>query len=117
IHPAYVRLRRRARAERAALVRALAIEADWRYHSGPEWAGRYWEAFGELGRTRACDVEQWRRVEAVTRHRRLEPLPAAEADAMRTLFRRLLAHVHPDVMPEAACDERAGLWAQAQDAY
>ncbi len=116
-HPAYPALRRGAEAERDGLIRALAIEADWRYHDGPEWAGRYWQAFGDLAQTRTCDADEPRRVQAVVARRGWRALADADAARLRALFRGLLARLHPGVVPQAAHDARALLWPRVQMAY
>lgn len=117
LHPAHVRLRSAAWRERSALVRALGIEFDWRYHDGPEWAGRYYDAFGDLEQTRACSRARRLQAESIQRYRRKPVLDHVRASEMRTLFRHLLTCLHPDVVPAAAGDRRAGQWAQVCEAY
>lgn len=116
-HPAHLRLRRAARRERDALVQALGIEFDWRHHDGPEWAARYWAAFGDLERMRACGADQRLWVAPVMRQRRNPPHADSDAAAMRALFRHLLACLHPDVVPAAAGGARADQWRRVREAY
>lgn len=117
IHPAHGRLRRAAWQERAALARALGIEADWLYHDGPEWAARYWQAFGDLENTRACDPAHRSAFEAAVRQHRQMACSDSQAQGMRALFRHLLACLHPDVTPAARHDDRAGQWESVREAY
>jgi len=115
-HPAHAALLQAARDERRGLVRALAIEADWRFHDGPEWAAQYWAAFGDLRRD--ADTAHDMRVAAATAPRRDWPtLAPVESDQARAIFRALLAALHPDVAPNAAAADREGLWSLAVMAY
>lgn len=116
-HPAYARLRRQADTQRRALIRALAIEADWRYHDGPEWAGRYWAAFGAFAAPPANQpgTETGRRM--LAERMRWTALASTESDRARDLFRALLAQLHPQVIVEAGRDERALLWPRVVRAY
>lgn len=115
-HPALLALRQSARDERRRLCRALAIEADWRFHDGPEWAAQYWSAFGDLRRDaeRAPDM----RVAAAAAERGQWPaLAPVAAEQSRAIFRALLATLHPDVAPAAARADVGGIWARAMRAY
>lgn len=116
IHPAYDELKKATLAARQRLARALAIEADWRFHDGPEWAARYWQAFGDLAvpANNQAEVARYRRV---TRRNDWPTLKAGEADDVRTIFRGLLTLLHPKVDPSAADDARATIWPRAQRAY
>lgn len=115
-HPAYAALRTATHTLQARLARALAIEYDWRYHDGPEWAARYWQAFGDLAVNLAESVEEpgYRRVLVRSEW---PSLSAGEARDMRTLFRGLLAVAHPLIDPSAAHDARARLWPRIVRAY
>lgn len=116
-HPARIQLRRAAWRERAALVRALGIEFDWIYHDGPEWAARYWQAFGDLEKTRAHDDNQRLWFACVARWHRQPACADSQAASMRTLFRHLLTCLHPEVTVVADNDGRTWLWQRACDAY
>ena len=115
-HPAYDELRMATRELRRRLAHALSIEYDWRYHDGPEWAARYWRAFGDL----AMDLAE---SAAAPRYQRViarsdwPSLSRAEADDVRTIFRGLVAVAHPALDPSAARDERATLWPKILRAY
>jgi len=117
IHPAYARLRHAARRERRQLCRALAIEADWRYHDGPEWAARYWVAFGDLMHDAHNDEHTSRAREQCSKRLAWRPLDSGQSERARQLFRRLLAVLHPQVMPVAASDRRAADWSKTLRAY
>lgn len=116
IHPAYAELRNHTVALRQRLAHGLSIEHDWRYHDGPEWAARYWQAFGDLAVDLAEAAEAPRYQRAIARSE-WPKLSRAEADDVRTIFRGLLAVVHPDVDPTAATDPRAELWPRIVRAY
>ncbi|WP_423823347.1 hypothetical protein V5738_05190 [Salinisphaera sp. SPP-AMP-43] len=116
IHPAYAELKNHTIALRQRLAHALSIEYDWRYHDGPEWAARYWRAFGDLAVDLAEAAEAPRYQRAIARSE-WPKLSRAEADDVRTIFRGLLAVVHPDVDPSAATDLRADLWPKIVRAY
>ncbi|MBS61915.1 hypothetical protein [Salinisphaera sp.] len=116
IHPAHAQLVQAARAERRALVRALAIEADWRFHDGPEWAARYWAAFGDLRRD-VDSAPELRLGAALAPRSGWSPLAPVESDQARAIFRALLAALHPQVAPRAAAADTAGLWSLAVMAY
>lgn len=115
VHPAYARLRHAAYGERSSLCRALAIEADWRCHDGPEWAARYRQAFGDL----TDAVPQPPDTYSAHRPERLawQALEPGQSDQARQLFRCLLALWHPLVVPGAVRDERASLWSETWQAY
>ena len=106
IHPAHAQLVQAARAERRALVRALAIEADWRFHDGPEWAARYWAAFSDLRRD-VDSAPELRLGAALAPRSSWSPLAPVESDQARAIFRALLAALHPQVAPRAAADPLA----------
>lgn len=116
VHPAYDELKQATLAARQRLAQALSIEADWHFHDGPEWAARYWEAFGDLtvSADNQAEVARYRRV---TRRSDWPTLKASEADDVRRIFRGLLALLHPRVDPSAARDARATIWPRAQRAY
>ncbi|MES1952527.1 heat shock protein DnaJ domain-containing protein [Salinisphaera sp. S4-8] len=116
IHPAHAQLVEAARAERRALVRALAIEADWRFHDGPEWAARYWAAFGDLRRD-VDSAPELRLGAALAPRSGWSPLAPVESDQARAIFRALLAALHPQVAPRAAAADTEGLWSLAVRAY
>ncbi|ROO33084.1 hypothetical protein [Salinisphaera orenii] len=116
IHPAHGTLYRAARDERRRLARALSIEADWRFHDGPEWAARYWAAFGDLRRDRASAPEM-RMAAAQAEREHWSTLTATEAAVARDSFRALLALLHPRVVPQAAAADGDGLWPRAMAAY
>lgn len=116
IHPAQAALLQQARSERRALVRALAIEADWRFHDGPEWAARYWAAFGDLRRDTMRD-DDMRVVAAVAERQTWTALQPVESDQARAIFRALLATLHPQVAPRAAGADNEGLWSHTLHAY
>ncbi|MES1925872.1 hypothetical protein [Salinisphaera sp. T31B1] len=115
-HPAAARLRDDILAERRALSRALSIEADWRFHDGPEWASRYWAAFGDLqpGAVARADHEV---AEQLAERAGWPVLTGGEAADARAMFRGLLALMHPQVRPEAAYDMRAQQWPMVLRAY
>lgn len=115
-HPAYEELRAATHALRRRLSHALSIEYDWRYHDGPEWAARYWRAFGDL----AVDLAESAAApcyQRVIARSEWPSLSRAEADDVRTIFRGLVAVAHPTVDPTAAQDERATLWPRILRAY
>lgn len=116
VHPAYDELKKATQAARQRVTHALAIEADWRFHDGPEWAARYWRTFGDLAVSadNQADVARYRRV---TRRSAWPTLKASEADDVRTIFRSLLTLLHPAIDPAAAEDERAPIWRRVQRAY
>lgn len=116
VHPAYGELKQATLAARQRLAQALSIEADWRFHDGPEWAARYWQAFGDLtvSADNQAEIARYRRV---TRRSAWPTLKASEADDVRRIFRGLLALLHPRVDPSAARDARATIWPRAQRAY
>jgi len=116
VHPAYTELKQATLAARQRLARALAIEADWRHHDGPEWAARYWRAFGDLA-VPADNQAEVARYQRVTRRSDWPTLRATEADDVRTIFRGLLALLHPVVEPAAAQDDRALIWPRVLRAY
>jgi len=116
IHPAHAQLLQAARAERRALVQALAIEADWRFHDGPEWAARYWAAFGDLRRD-IDSAPELRLGAAVAPRQAWSPLEPVESDQARAIFRAVLAALHPQVAPRAAAADTAGLWSLTVMAY
>lgn len=117
VHPAANRLHQAALAERRALARALAIEADWRYHDGPEWASRYWAAFGDLqaGSVTAADDDKC--ASAIAARADWPALNEGNAGQARAIFRALLATLHPEVQPSAAQDTRATHWPLVLRAY
>ncbi|AWN14414.1 hypothetical protein [Salinisphaera sp. LB1] len=115
-HPAYDELRVATRELRRQLAHALSIEYDWRYHDGPEWAARYWRAFGDL----AVDLAESAaapRYQRVLARSEWPSLSRAEADDVRTIFRGLVTVAHPAVDPAAADDARASLWPRILRAY
>ncbi|MGB7757266.1 MAG: hypothetical protein WBL23_14495 [Salinisphaera sp.] len=115
-HPAYDELRAATRELRRQLAHALSIEYDWRYHDGPEWAARYWRAFGDL----AVDLAESAaapRYQRVIARSEWPSLSRTEADDVRTIFRGLVAVAHPAVDPAAARDARASLWPKILRAY
>lgn len=116
VHPAYDDLKKATQAARQRLTHALAIEADWRFHDGPEWAARYWRTFGDLAvpADNQAEVAHYRRV---TRRSAWPTLKASEAEDVRTIFRSLLTLLHPALDPAAASDERAAIWPRVQRAY
>lgn len=116
VHPAYDELKSSTLAARQRLAHALAIESDWRFHDGPEWAARYWRAFGDLAvpADNQAEVARYRRV---TRRNAWPTLKTSEAEDVRTIFRGLLTLLHPSVDPSAAEDERATIWPRVQRAY
>lgn len=114
IHPAQIRLRRAAWRERGALVQALGIEYDWRYHAQAEWAGRYWDVFGDLERLRCTAGERQSQLAALVEQRKQPACSTIDAASMRALFRHLLACLHPDIAPEMAADSQ---WARVCAAY
>ncbi|WP_353111035.1 hypothetical protein [Salinisphaera dokdonensis] len=116
IHPARAALLQAAQAERRGLTRALAIEADWRFHDGPEWAAQYWAAFGDLRRDAETAHDMQVAASAAPR-RDWTALAPVESDQARAIFRALLAALHPDVAPKAAAEDTAGLWSLAVLAY
>lgn len=116
IHPARAALLQAARNERRALVHALAIEADWRFHDGPELAAQYWAAFGDLRRDAETDHDM-RLAASLAPRRDWATLAPVESDQARAIFRALLAALHPDVAPKAAAEDTAGLWSLAVMAY
>lgn len=115
-HPAHAVLHEAARDERRALAHALAIEADWRYHDGPEWAAQYWAAFGDLRRDADSDHDMRMAAAAVPR-RDWPTLTPVAADQARAIFRALLAALHPVVAPAAAAADSSGTWSQVVMAY
>lgn len=115
VHPAAARLHEAALAERSALARALAIEADWRHHDGPEWAARYWAAFGDLKAD--ASVADDATAAAVAARADWPALDDAQAGQARAIFRALLATLHPDVQPQAVGDARAVHWPLVLRAY
>ncbi len=117
VHPAANRLHQAALAERRALARALAIEADWHYHDGPEWASRYWAAFGDLQTGTAPDTDDKGRATAVAARADWPALDDGHAGQARAIFRALLATLHPEVQPGAAHDPRATHWPLVLRAY
>lgn len=116
IHPAAQRLHESALAERRALARALAIEADWRYHDGPEWAARYWAAFGDLQAVSTTAGDDATAI-AVAGRADWPVLDERHAGQARAIFRALLASLNPDVQPQAAVDTRANHWPLVLRAY
>lgn len=119
VHPAAEQLRAEALAERRALARALAIEADWRYHDGPEWAARYWSAFGDLQAhgNAGLFADSDAVAKAVSRHSDWPALEHDRASQCRAIFRALLATLHPELHPDAATDARALQWPLVLRAY
>lgn len=115
-HPAYDDLRTATRELRRRLTHALSIETDWRYHDGPEWAARYWRAFGDLAVDLAESASAPRYQRVIARSQ-WPSLSRAEADDVRTIFRGLVAVAHSSVDPAAADDERAVLWPRILRAY
>lgn len=115
-HPAYDELRDATRELRRRLAHALSIEYDWRYHDGPEWAARYWRAFGDLAVDLAESAAAPRYRQVIARSE-WPSLSRAEADDVRTIFRGLVAVAHPTVDPAAGQDERASLWPKILRAY
>jgi len=115
-HPAHAALLQAAADERRNLAQALAIEADWRFHDGPEWAARYWAAFGDLRRDAQTDHDM--RVAASAAPRQNWPtLAPVESEQARAIFRALLAALHPAVAPKSAAADTTGLWELAVTAY
>ncbi|RJS94462.1 hypothetical protein [Salinisphaera sp. Q1T1-3] len=115
-HPAFESLVADTRGLRARLAHALAIEYDWRYHDGPEWAARYWQAFGDLA-VDLADAAESPRYQRVLERTDWRTLSSAEADDVRTIFRGLIALVDPRVVPAARDDVRADLWPKILRAY
>ncbi|MFC3105026.1 hypothetical protein [Salinisphaera aquimarina] len=116
VHPAAQRLYDATLAQRRQLARALAIEYDWRHHDGPEWAARYWAAFGDLqsGVGAGNDAVVAARVAARAQWPLLD---ADESAQLRHIFRALLNALHPELRPRAAADARALLWPEVLRAY
>lgn len=115
-HPAFQRLVHDTEALRERLGRALAIIYDWRYHDGPEWAARYWQAFGDLA-VDLADAAESPRYRRVLEREHWPRLSRAEANDVRTIFRSLIGLAHPDVVPAAGRDARADIWPRILRAY
>lgn len=113
-HPAPGRVYAELARERARLAHALAIEADWHYHDGPELAMRYRTAAPLSARwpSRAStdDPAAAARVvcPALSRH---------EADRARRVFRRLLAACHPRLAIGRAGSARIETWRAVKALY
>ncbi|MBH02691.1 MAG: hypothetical protein CMP08_00960 [Xanthomonadales bacterium] len=103
-----------SRALRDRLAHALAIEYDWRYHDGPEWAARYWQAVGDLSpdATQASGA-----LHTLLARKDWPRLTKAETDDVRTIFRSLLVLVHPEVAPDGYLKIGDGLWQRIVRAF
>lgn len=115
-HPAYAALLAAAVEERRGLAHALAIEADWRLHDGPEWAARYWAEFGDLRRDADSDQDMAMAASLAGRQH-WATLAPVESEQARAIFRALLAALHSQVVPTTAGADTNRLWLQTVAAY
>lgn len=113
-HPAPGRVYAEFARERAKLARALAIEADWRYHDGPELAMRY-RAAAPLS---ACLSGSVQADDSAVAARVVCPaLSRNETTRARRVFRRLIGTYHPRLAIGRAGPERIETWRAIKALY
>ncbi|WP_348761192.1 hypothetical protein [uncultured Salinisphaera sp.] len=105
------------RALRERLTHALAIEYDWRYHDGPEWAARYWCTIADASPADTIGQTGSRPLHHLLARFDWPRLSQAETDDVRTIFRSLLGLVHPEAAPSGYLTIGDGLWQRILRAF
>ena len=106
-----------SRALREALTHALAIEYDWRYHDGPEWAARYWRTIGGAAPAATSEGSASQSLHRLLARSDWPRLSQVETDDVRTIFRSLIGLVHPEVSPTGYLTIGDGLWQRILRAF